>query len=267
MGSSGRLEDRACLIVGGTSGIGLAAARRFRSEGATVVVSGKRSDAPEAADAIEVDVEGEGFAAPLFSEALERLGGRLDVLLHVAGVSGRKFGDGPLHECSDDAWRRVIDTNARAVFLSNREAVRRMLGQPLDDVGLRGSIVNIGSVLSDSPAPHFFDTVAYAASKGAVRSLTVASAARYAGDRVRFNMVAPSLVDTPMSARAVADPRIHAYLATKQPLAGGPGAALDVADAALYLCEPASRFVTGVVLAVDGGWSISDGQIPRGDVP
>jgi NAD(P)-dependent dehydrogenase (short-subunit alcohol dehydrogenase family) len=265
VGSSGRLNGRACLIVGGTSGIGLAAALRFREEGANVVVAGKRTDSADLADAIEIEVADEGFAGTLVSEALERLGGRLDVLLHVAGASGRKFGDGPLHECSDAAWQRVMDINARAVFLSNRETVRRMLTQPLDDAGMRGAIVNVGSVLSDSPAPHFFDTVAYAASKGAVRSLTISAAARYARERIRFNMVAPSLVDTPMSARAVGDPRIQAYLATKQPLAAGPGAALDVAEAALYLCEPASRFVTGIVLTVDGGWSISDGQIPRDD--
>jgi NAD(P)-dependent dehydrogenase (short-subunit alcohol dehydrogenase family) len=70
------------------------------------------------------------------------------------------------------------------------------------------------------------------------------------------------LIETPMAARAVGDPAIRDYLATKQPLAGGPGSPDDCAEAALYLCEPASRFVTGVVLAVDGGWSVSEGQRP-----
>ena len=77
-------------------------------------------------------------------------------------------------------------------------------------------------------------------------------------------MLAPGLIDTPMAARAANDPRIRAYLATKQPIAGGPGSADDVAEAALYLCEPASRFVTGAELAVDGGWSLSRGG--RGSV-
>ena len=76
--------------------------------------------------------------------------------------------------------------------------------------------------------------------------MTLAAAARYARDRIRFNLLAPGLIDTPMAARAVGDPAIRAYLATKQPLAGGPGTPDDCAEAALYLCEPASRFVTGV---------------------
>ena len=91
--------------------------------------------------------------------------------------------------------------------------------------GLRGTVVNTGSVLAGSPSPEFFGTIAYAASKGAVRALTLAAAARYAPDRIRFNLVSPGLIDTPMAARAVNDPRIQAYLATKQPLAGGPGLA------------------------------------------
>jgi NAD(P)-dependent dehydrogenase (short-subunit alcohol dehydrogenase family) len=81
---------------------------------------------------------------------------------------------------------------------------------------------------------------------------------------VRFNLIAPGLIDTPMAARAVGDPAIRAYLATKQPIAGGPGTPDDCAEGALYLCEPASRFVTGTVLTVDGGWCVSEGQRPPG---
>ena len=137
-----------------------------------------------------------------------------------------------------------------------------MLAQPLDDHGLRGTVLNMGSVLAWSPSPDFFGTIAYAASKGAVRAMTLNAAARYARDRIRFNLLAPALIDTPMAARAVSDPAIRAYLATKQPMAGGPGTPDDCAEAALYLCEPASRFVTGVVLNVDGGWCVSEGQVP-----
>ena len=149
--------------------------------------------------------------------------------------------------------------------MTNREAVRQMLGQEVDDAGLRGTIANIGSVLADSPSPRYFGTVAYAASKGAVRSLTLASASRYAPDRIRFNLLEPGLIDTPMAARAVGDPAIRAYLEAKQPMGGGPGTAEDVAEASLFLCEPASRFITGVVLAVDGGWRLSEGPVPRGE--
>jgi NAD(P)-dependent dehydrogenase (short-subunit alcohol dehydrogenase family) len=264
------MEGRTCLIVGGTGGIGLAAARRFLREGARVVVSGRTAEeANQACEAlaglgptwsIAAEATRADPVAALFDEASDRLGGRLDVLYHVAGISGRRFGDAPLHECSEQGWDSVMDANARSVFLTNREAVRRMRTQTVDDHGLRGTVLNMGSVLGWSPSPDHFGTFAYAASKGAVQAMTLSAAARYAPERIRFNLIAPALIDTPMAARAVGDPTIRAYLATKQPMAGGPGSPDDCAEAALYLCEPASRFVTGIVLAVDGGWCVSEGQ-------
>jgi NAD(P)-dependent dehydrogenase (short-subunit alcohol dehydrogenase family) len=263
------------VIVGGTGGIGLATARRFLAEGARVVVSGKTPQECDDArarlaglgpfEAIAADVTHPEDVAALFSAARAYLGGRLDVLFHVAGISGRRFGDAPLHECSLEGWDAVLLANARGVFLTNREAVRQMRSQPLDDLGLRGTVLNMGSVLAWSPSPDDFGTYAYAASKGAVQAMTLAAAARYARERVRFNLIAPGLIDTPMAARATGNPSIHAYLATKQPMAGGPGTADDCAAAALYLCEPASRFVTGTVLTIDGGWCVSEGQRPHLD--
>ena len=275
--SPGRLDGRTCLVVGGTSGIGLASATRFLQEGARVVVTGREPDIGRAALAqltplgpvseftLEL-AEGEEGVARTFVFALDALDGRLDVLLHVAGISGRKFGDGPLHECTNEGWERVMRTNAQGVFLTNRAAVRVMLNQPLDAAGLRGTVVNVGSVVDRSPSPVHFGTLAYAASKGAVRALTMAAAARYAPDRIRFNLLAPGLIDTPMAARAVNDDRLRPYLVSKQPMAGGPGSADDVAEAALYLCEPASRLVTGTELIVDGGWCVSEGA-REGEAP
>lgn len=276
----GRLDGVHCLIVGGTGGIGLAAVRRFLREGAVVAFSGKTDAEAEAAlDALRHgDVPGEfhGFAADaadpeavdrLFRRALDRLDGRLDVLFHVAGISGRRLGDGPLHECTPEGWDAVLAANARSTFLTNRAAVRQMLYQGINVRGLRGTIVNTGSVLSRSPAPDHFGTIAYAASKGAVEAMTIAAASRYARDRIRFHMIAPALIETPMAARACHDPAIRSYLAAKQPMAGGPGAAEDVAEAALFLCEPASRFATGVVLNVDGGWCVSEGRLPPAPDP
>lgn len=273
----GRLAGQTCLVVGGTSGIGLASARRFLSEGAKVVVTGLTAESAQAALA---DLEGSGpvwaFQADVsdpvsveaaFLAAVDWLGGRLDVLFHVAGLSGRRLGDGPLHECSVAGWDAVLDANARGVFLTNQLAVRRMMDQEPGRSGLRGTVLNTGSVLAHSPAPELFGTLAYAASKGAVKSMTLASASLYASLRIRFNLLSPALIDTPMSRRAVEDPRIRKYLETKQPLAGGPGSPEDCAEAALYLCEPASRFVTGIELTVDGGWCVSDGQIPWTDKP
>lgn len=272
MAGSGRLAGKTCLIVGGTHGIGLAAARRFLGEGAAVVVTGRSEGSSEPSlselqdlglvSALVAEVSDPEAVESAFRTAVALLGGRLDILFHVAGISGRRFGDGPLHECTVEGWDTVLDTNARSTFLSNKLAVSRMLGQAVDDHGLRGTILNTGSVLGQSPSPEFFGTFAYAASKGALRAMTLSAASRYARDRIRFNLLSPGLIETPMSARAVNDPRILEFLATKQPLQGGPGTADDCAEAALYLCEPASRFVTGVELVVDGGWCVSDGQIP-----
>jgi NAD(P)-dependent dehydrogenase (short-subunit alcohol dehydrogenase family) len=148
------------------------------------------------------------------------------------------------------------------VFLTNRAAVRVMLNQEPDERGVRGAVLNMASVLAHAPSPRYFGTIAYAASKGAIRSLTRAAAAAYAPHRIRFNLIAPALIDTPMAARAAGDPEILAFLATKQPLAGGPGTPEDCAEAALALCEPAARFITGAELVVDGGWCVSEGQLP-----
>lgn len=268
----GRLKGQTCLVVGGTSGIGLAAARRFLEEGARVVVAGRSEATGREAIAqlapvgpvafVPADAAEAASVERLFAEAVPQLGERLDILFHVAGISGRRFGDGPLHECTDEGWDTVLDTNARGVFYTNRAAVRRMLRQPVDEHGLRGTILNMGSVLGWSPSPKYFGTFAYAASKGAIRAMTLSAAARYAPDRIRFNLIAPALIETPMAQRAATDPEILSYLATKQPIAEGPGTADDCAEAALYLCEPASRFVTGAVLNVDGGWCLAEGQHP-----
>jgi NAD(P)-dependent dehydrogenase (short-subunit alcohol dehydrogenase family) len=271
--SDGRLHGRTCLIVGGTSGIGLATARRFLAEGAHVVVCGRSWETVAQAQAefrqdraavLTADAGDPAQVGRLFEQALDRFSGRLDILFHVAGISGRRFGDAALDECSVEGWDAVLQSNARSVFLTNRAAVKQMLAQPIDDRGLRGTVLNMGSVLGWSPAPDFFGTYAYAASKGAIQAMTLNAAARYARDRIRFNLIAPALIETPMATRAAGDPNIRAYLATKQPIAAGPGTAEDCAEAALYLCEPASRFLTGVVLNVDGGWCVSEGQIPPG---
>ncbi len=279
-----RLEGRNCLIVGGTGGIGLATARRFLQEGATVVVAGKvdDGDGPQNVDPVPlppsqlnaltglgpcagftVDARHPRSVRLLFDAALETLGGRIDVHFHVAGISGRRFGDGPLHDCTAEGWGAVMDANALGTFLTNREAVKHMRPQPIDAAGLRGTVLNMGSVLAGSPSPDHFGTVAYAASKGAIQALTRSAAACYASERIRFNLLVPGLIATPMAARATADPTIRRYLDAKQPMAAGPGTAEDCAEAALFLCEPASRFVTGVELAVDGGWHLCEGRRDR----
>lgn len=247
---SNRLQSKRCLIVGGTSGIGLAAARRFREEGARLVVAGLTSPPDGGFAFVSCDASSASQVDTLIAESVNQLGG-LDVLYHVAGSSGRKHGDGPLHECTDAGWQATIDANLTSAFLTNRATVRQFLAQ-----GTGGVILNMASILAIAPSPRYFDTIAYAASKAGIIAMTRQAAARYAGDRIRVNALAPGLIDTPMAARAVNDPAIVEFLKAKQPLGPGPGTPEDCAEAAVFLCSDAARFITGVVLPIDGGWGV-----------
>ena len=253
-----RLKNKRVLIVGGTSGIGLATARRFLQEGARLVVAGlDAGNSHELQGDIRFlgcDATSESQVESLFNDAIQHLGG-IDILYHVAGISGRKHGDGSLHECTEAGWRVTLDANLKSVFLANRAAVRQFLKQ-----SSAGTILNMASILALAPSPRFFDTVAYAAAKGGVIAMSRQAAARYAADKIRVNILAPGLIDSPMAARAVHEPAIAAFLQSKQPLGPGPGTLDDCAEAALYLCSDEARFITGAVLPIDGGWSISDGQ-------
>jgi NAD(P)-dependent dehydrogenase (short-subunit alcohol dehydrogenase family) len=260
----GRLAGKRCLIVGGTTGLGRAAARRFLEEGARLVVAGRSPEKGARALAelsplgpvafLACDATQEEEVDRVLADTVERLGG-LDVLYHVAGISGRRHGDGPLDECSLAGWRATLEANLTGTFLTNRAAVRHFLAR-----GGGGAVLNMASVLGFDPSPRHFDTVAYAATKGGILALSRLAAARYAPDGIRVNVIAPALVDTPMSARACGDPAIVHYLRSKQPLAGGPGRPEDCADAAVFLCSDAAHLITGAVLPVDGGWCVSEGQ-------
>src|SRR5262245_48686676 len=121
-----RLSGKRCLIVGGTGGLGLAAARRFVEEGARLVLAGLApadEPAPGSAPFVACDATDAAQVEALFHQTVALLGG-LDVLFHVAGASGRRHGDGPLHECSDAGWQATLDVNLRSTFLTNRAAVR-----------------------------------------------------------------------------------------------------------------------------------------------
>jgi len=263
--SAGRLAGRSIVIVGGTSGLGLAAARACLCEGAKLTVVG-RDDEHLAAAAQEFGsgvtvIAGDAVDASVAERAVRDAvarHGALDGLFHVAGGSGRRFGDGPLDAMTDEGWRYTIDVNATSVAFSNRAAVRAFLA-----AGRGGAILNMASALAFSPSPVHFATHAYAAAKAAAIGLTTSCASYYAPHGIRFNALAPALVATPGAVRAVQRPEIADYVGRKQPLYGGGFAQpTDLDGAVVFLLSDESRFVTGQVLAIDGGWSVSDAE-PR----
>ena len=264
------LANKSIVVIGGTSGLGLSAAKAFIAAGARVVVVGKSSEKIEAAKAelgsaalaLSADATDPNAAVAAINLAAKNFGG-FHGLYHVAGGSGRKQGDGPVHSITDEGWEFTLQQNLTSLFLSNRAAIQQFLARKTG-----GSILNMSSVLGFSPSPHFFATHAYAAAKAAVIGFTKSAAAYYAPMRIRLNVLAPALVATPMSQRAQGDAEVLAFVATKQPLDGGRiGAPADLDAAAVYFMSDAANFVTGQVLAVDGGWSVSDGQIPVEPVP
>lgn len=259
------LENKILVVVGGTTGLGLSAAKAFVAADASVIVVGRNADNAQAALAalgtnarsVVGDATDSATAPRAVAMGIETFGG-FHGLYHVAGGSGRKMGDGPLHEISDEGWEHTLRLNLSSMMYSNRAAVRQFIKQ-----GTGGSILNMGSVLGWSPSPRYFATHTYAATKSAIIGFTKSCAAYYAAQNIRFNVLAPALVETPMARRAAGDDEILAFIKTKQPLDGGRiGQPEDLDAAAVYLMSDGAKYVTGQVLAVDGGWCVSEGQMP-----
>lgn len=262
MSSTRRLAGAALVVMGGTAGLGFSAARAFVAEGAHVVVAGRDPEKVKVALGAlgpnALGLAGDAREPETAEQAVQLAAdhfGKLTGLYHVAGGSGRRMGDGPLHELTPEGWRQTLDLNLSSVAFSNQAAIRQFLAQ-----GAGGAILNMASVLGYSPSPGFFSTHAYAAAKAGIIGLTKAAASYYARDNIRVNAIAPALVDTPMATRAMGDKAIQAFIQAKQPLDGGrAGMPEDCDAAAILLLSDGGRFITGQVLAVDGGWTVSDG--------
>ncbi len=259
-----RLAGKTAVVTGAGSGIGRATALAFVREGARVFAVDRDEraaeqtarDAGEPADkrgemvSLAADVSRAVDVKALF-ERVAAEAGRLEILFNGVGISGRAFGDGPVDECTEDGWDHVLDVNLKSAYRCCHHAI------PLLSAG--GAIINVASVLGMKGGGHWFSTHAYAASKGGVIALSRAMATYYAPRGIRVNVIAPGLIDTPMSRRAQADPDLMAHVARIQPLRvidgddRGLGRPEDVAAAAVYLAAEESAFVTGIVLPVDGG--------------
>ncbi|MEN9547055.1 MAG: hypothetical protein RLZZ356_1787 [Verrucomicrobiota bacterium] len=263
--STGALLGRHLVIIGGTRGLGWSATQACLREGACVVAVGRdpipaspSTDVPsDRLEVLQADAREPGVADEAIARCSQRFGG-FHGLYHVAGGSGRAWGDGPLHSIPLEGWRQTLELNLTTAFLSNSAAIRWFLRERQP-----GCILNCGSVLADSPSPTLFGTAAYATAKSALEGMTRAAAAAYAPHGIRVNLLAPGLTATPMSQRAQSDPTIQEFIGRKQPLDGGRmGRPEDLDDAVVWLLSEGGRFVTGQVIAIDGGWSVSEAS-PR----
>ena len=258
---SGRLAGKAAVVVGAgqqpgeTIGNGRAIALTFAREGAEVLCVDRETDRAEAvaaeiraaggvAEALAADIVGDAQA--IVDAALARWG-RIDVLVANVGIGAA--GDGPAHVCSDEAFDKVFAAN----FTGARRLIRAAL-VPMREAG-RGAIVTVSSLASIAGA----NMLAYEVSKAAINRLTIATALGSAKRGVRCNAVVPGLIDTPMgvSTTAARDGRSvdeqRAVRNAMVPLKGGMGSGWDIASAALFLASDEAKFVTGVLLPVDGG--------------
>ncbi len=244
-----RLEGKVALISGGARGMGAVEAAMFAQEGAKVVIGDVLDAEGEAVAAsipdgacsfIRLDVTSEDEWRAAIALALARYG-KLDVLVNNAGVGATSM----IEDTSEAEWDRVMDINAKGVFLGTKYAIPQMRRAG------GGSIINISSQLGivgmDISSPQ------YQASKGAVRLLTKSTAIQYAAEGIRCNSVHPGPINTPMTASRRSDPAIQSLMVSRVPL-GRYGEPIEVAYGVLYLASDEASFVTGSELVIDGGW-------------
>lgn len=258
MSAVGRFAERVAVVVGGTSGIGLATARRLRDEGATVVIAGRRDGGAEAASSIgervsfqRADVVDREQIDALFTDCVARHG-RLDVVVNSAGF----VVVAPTMSLKDRHWQRVIDVNLTGVFHVCQSAVPHLRATVAGGLARDTAIVNVLSI--DAVAADI-GMAAYNAAKAGALNFTRSFALEVIGDGIRINAVSPALVDTPMASTMTGNPEASAAFLAAIP-AGRFGRPDDVAAAIAFLAAEEASFIVGENLMVDGGVTLRTGH-------
>lgn len=242
--------NKIAIVTGGGSGIGLAIAMRFVQEKITTIIVGRDQQKLDAAKAqmgelcitISCDLTDLSAIPPLV-QRIEQEHGQVDILVNNAGINLKK----ELVDVTDEEFQRILLTNVTAVFAISREVAKLMISKG------KGAIINISSMASQYGLPK---VVAYSASKTAIEGMTRAMAADLSPKGIRVNCIAPGFIATEMSAKALNnDPERKQKVLSRTPM-GFLGETADIGEAALFLATDAAKYITGVVLPVDGGNSI-----------
>ena len=247
------LKGKVAIVTGGNGGIGLGMARGLAAAGARVVIAARNADKSRAAvedlagrggqaDAVTTDVADERSVAQLVDTTLQRCG-RLDILVNNAGINIRK----PVHELALEEWHRVLDTNLTSAFLCSKAAY------PAFKAAGGGKIINIGSMMSLFGAAF---APAYGSSKGGIVQLTRSMAVAWARDNIQVNAVLPGWIDTELTQNARREVSGLNDSVLRRTPAARWGGIDDMAGVAVFLAAPASDFITGTAIPVDGGFSV-----------
>lgn len=234
------LKDKVAIVTGSSSGIGLSIAQELEKNGAKVIYSDIKEEG-ENPNYFKCDVSDYNQMKDLVDFTVDKHG-QLDIMVNNAGIGAL----GGILDVSLEDWQKVIDVNLSGVFYGTQLAALKM-----KDLKIKGSIINISSILGSVGLK---SALAYCTSKGGVVQLTRAAALDLALDNIRVNIIAPGFIATEMTKDVLANQEFSQMVKQNTPMER-VGEVLDIAGAALYLASPISKFVTGTVLHVDGGWT------------
>lgn len=243
-------KTKLAIVTGGGSGIGLAITEKFVQHGIRTVIIGrdiqKLDAAGEKLGPLCVPMQGDLSdldAIPALMQEISSRYGAINILVNNAGINLKKL----FTEVTDEDFQRILLTNVTAMFSLSREVVKQMISNG------GGSIINISSMAAQYGIPK---VIAYTASKSAIEGMTRAMAVELSPQGIRVNCIAPGFIATDMSAKALDnDPERKQKVLSRTPM-GALGVPADIGDAALFLSGDSARYITGVILPVDGGNSI-----------